>query len=101
MTGLGIKVPGRGHAFDGSRGRGCPRTPRGASRSLRDRRRAGSLVRHEVVRGEVGCPVMAKASSDETRDGVALTHLDQPVFEDARATKRELVDYLDRVSDKI
>jgi bifunctional non-homologous end joining protein LigD len=34
----------------------------------------------------------------EERDGVALTHLDQPLFDDARATKRDLVDYLDAVS---
>lgn len=31
----------------------------------------------------------------ETRDGVALTNLDEPLFADAGATKRDLVDYLD------
>ena len=38
---------------------------------------------------------------DETRDGVALTNLDQPLFEGADATKRDLVDYLDGVRDRI
>lgn len=37
----------------------------------------------------------------EERDGVALTNLDQPLFEDAGATKRDLVDYLDAVRDRI
>jgi bifunctional non-homologous end joining protein LigD len=36
--------------------------------------------------------------SDEERAGVALTHLDQPLFDGSAATKRELVDYLDAVS---
>jgi bifunctional non-homologous end joining protein LigD len=37
----------------------------------------------------------------EVRDGVTLTNLDQPLFEDADATKRDLVDYLEAVSDRI
>ena len=41
---------------------------------------------------------MSKA--DETRDGVALTNLDQPLFDGADATKRDLVDYLDAVRDR-
>ena len=41
------------------------------------------------------------SKADETRDGVALTNLDQPLFEGAGATKRELVDYLDGVADRI
>jgi DNA ligase D len=40
-------------------------------------------------------------SSGETRAGVALTNLDKPLFEGAGATKRDLVDYLDAVSDRI
>jgi bifunctional non-homologous end joining protein LigD len=40
-------------------------------------------------------------SSDEVRDGVSLTNLDQPLFEGADATKRDLVDYLDAVRDRI
>src|SRR5262249_26239430 len=35
------------------------------------------------------------------REGVALTNLDQPLFDGADATKRDLVDYLDAVSDRI
>jgi bifunctional non-homologous end joining protein LigD len=38
---------------------------------------------------------------DETRDGVELTHLDEPLFDGAEATKRDLVDYLDAVRDRI
>jgi DNA ligase D len=41
------------------------------------------------------------AASDESRDGVSLTNLDQPLFEGAGATKRDLVDYLDGVSGRI
>ena len=37
----------------------------------------------------------------EERDGVPLTNLDQELFAGAEATKRELVDYLDAVSDMI
>ena len=40
-------------------------------------------------------------ASDDTRDGVPLTNLDQPLFEGAGATKRDLVDYLDAVRDRI
>jgi DNA ligase D len=40
-------------------------------------------------------------SDPERRDGVALTNLDQPLFDGAGATKRDLVDYLDRVADRI
>src|SRR5258705_4964845 len=38
---------------------------------------------------------------DETRDGVPLTNLDQPLFDGADATKRDLVDYLDVVQDRL
>ncbi|WP_026162601.1 non-homologous end-joining DNA ligase [Kribbella catacumbae] len=34
---------------------------------------------------------------DETRDGVPLTNLGQPLFDGAEATKRDLIDYLDAV----
>lgn len=37
--------------------------------------------------------------SDDERDGVKLSNLDQPLFEDA--TKRDLVDYLDAVAGRI
>jgi len=41
------------------------------------------------------------ASKGEERDGVPLTNLDQELFPDAGATKRDLVDYLDTMSDRI
>jgi bifunctional non-homologous end joining protein LigD len=37
----------------------------------------------------------------ETRAGVALTNLDQPLFADSEATKRDLVNYLDAAADRI
>lgn len=40
-------------------------------------------------------------SGDEVRDGVRLTNLDQPLFDGAQATKRDLVDYLDSARDRI
>jgi bifunctional non-homologous end joining protein LigD len=41
------------------------------------------------------------AAGGEERAGVALTHLDSELFGGADATKRDLVDYLDAVSDLI
>jgi DNA ligase D-like protein (predicted polymerase) len=38
-------------------------------------------------------------ASGEERNGVSLTNLDQPLFDGAEATKRDLVDYLDTVAD--
>ncbi|MEU1684172.1 non-homologous end-joining DNA ligase [Micromonospora sp. NPDC005707] len=40
-------------------------------------------------------------AADETRAGVSLTNLDQPLFDGAGATKRDLVDYLDAVHERI
>ena len=40
-------------------------------------------------------------SGGEERDGVSLTNLDQPLFDGAQAAKRDLVDYLDAVRDRI
>ena len=37
----------------------------------------------------------------EERDGVTLTNLDQPLFDGAQATKRDLVDYLDAMRDRV
>jgi bifunctional non-homologous end joining protein LigD len=37
----------------------------------------------------------------ESRDGVALTNLDEPLFKDSGATKRDLVDYLDAMRERI
>ena len=44
---------------------------------------------------------MARSTGGEERDGVAMTNLDQPLFDGAEATKRDLVDYLDAVRDRI
>ncbi|WP_433295980.1 DNA polymerase domain-containing protein [Actinoplanes sp. CA-030573] len=41
------------------------------------------------------------AEKGEERDGVALTNLDQELFEGAGATKRDLIDYLDAVHGRI
>src|SRR4051812_13878 len=40
-------------------------------------------------------------SGKESRDGVPLTHLDEPLFDGADATKRDLVDYLDGARERI
>jgi bifunctional non-homologous end joining protein LigD len=40
-------------------------------------------------------------SRGESRAGVDLTNLDQPLFDEAGVTKRDLVEYLDSVSDRI
>ena len=44
---------------------------------------------------------MSDKSGGESRDGVSLTNLDQALFDGAGATKRDLVDYLDDVRDRI
>ncbi len=40
-------------------------------------------------------------TGSESRDGVSLTNLDEPLFDGAEATKRDLLDYLDAVSGQI
>src|SRR5689334_2007455 len=44
---------------------------------------------------------LSRESTAESRAGVRLTNLDQPLFDGADATKRDLVDYLDAVRDRI
>ena len=61
------------------------------SRTPRARRAAG---RHVDA-------VEAGSSGAEERDGVQLTNLDQPLFDGAGATKRDLVEYLDAVRELI
>jgi bifunctional non-homologous end joining protein LigD len=41
------------------------------------------------------------STAEESRDGVPLTNLDQALFDGAEATKRDLVDYLDGVRERI
>jgi DNA ligase D len=43
----------------------------------------------------------SRAKTTEQRDGVELSNLDQPLFDGAEVTKRDLVDYLDAVADRI
>lgn len=40
-------------------------------------------------------------AAEEERSGVRLTNLEQPLFPDAGASKRDLVDYLEAVSDRL
>jgi bifunctional non-homologous end joining protein LigD len=40
-------------------------------------------------------------TTNEVRDGVELTNLDQPLFDGAGATKRDLVEYLDAMAERI
>ncbi len=40
-------------------------------------------------------------SEAEERAGISLSHLDQPLFDGTDVTKRELVDYLDAVADRL
>jgi bifunctional non-homologous end joining protein LigD len=44
---------------------------------------------------------MTPSDDGESRDGVPLTNLDQPLFDGAGATKRDLVDYFDAMSDRL
>jgi bifunctional non-homologous end joining protein LigD len=44
---------------------------------------------------------MSTQGRDESREGVSFTHLDDPLFDGTDATKRDLVDYFDAVSDRI
>ena len=44
---------------------------------------------------------MSPSEAKEEREGVPLSNLDQPLFEGADATKRDLVDYLDAISERI
>jgi len=44
---------------------------------------------------------MNRKSDDESREGVPLTNLDQALFDGADATKRDLVEYLDGVRERI
>jgi bifunctional non-homologous end joining protein LigD len=44
---------------------------------------------------------MNSTGGGDERDGVSLTNLDQALFDGAGATKRDLVDYLDAVRDRI
>ena len=59
---------------------------------------ASSAIARPGVSGQAGGMTSA---ADETRDGVKLTNLDQELFDGAGATKRDLVDYLDAIDERI
>jgi bifunctional non-homologous end joining protein LigD len=40
-------------------------------------------------------------TAEKSRDGVPLTHLDEPLFDGAEATKRDLVDYVEQMADRM
>src|SRR6195952_2740306 len=61
------------------------------------RRNSGKVGQHQHV-SQI-CRKRRDVSTSERRDGVDLTNLDEPLSPDAGATKRDLVDYLDAVSD--
>src|SRR3954471_3261544 len=44
---------------------------------------------------------MAGSSAKESREGVSLSSLDDALFDGANATKRDLIDYVDALSDRI
>ena len=52
-------------------------------------------------RGRVPSQILSTERSEESREGVRLTNLDQSLFDGADATKRDLVDYLDSMSERI
>ena len=69
-----------------------------------ERRRAGVGSTVEGVNGEESKATKATKATKvaaEERAGVPLTNLDQPLFDGAGATKRDLIDYLDAMSDRI
>jgi bifunctional non-homologous end joining protein LigD len=58
-------------------------------------------ARHRRKSAGSGAPGQDEHMPDqEERAGVRLTNLDQPLFADAGASKRDLVDYLDAVGDR-
>ena len=44
---------------------------------------------------------MTGVTAEESRGGVPLTHLDEPLFDGAEATKRDLVDYVEQMADRM
>ena len=53
------------------------------------------------MRPSVGSGDARREDRGDARTGCELTNLDQPLFDGAEATKRDLVDYLDAVRDRI
>ncbi len=67
------------------------------------RLRLASMVRPRI--SELATPrsvvSVSPKAADESRDGVKLSNLDAELFPDAGATKRELIDYVDAMSDRL
>src|SRR5829696_6539797 len=60
------------------------------------------MPRHYEIVSKSRCPRrVGDMSAGEERAGVNLTNLDQPLSPEAGATKRDLVDYLDAVADRM
>ena len=79
----------------GRRSHGADAQRRATAPAARVRRRAEvSLIAAILL-------AMSDTNGREERAGVPLTNLDQTLFDDAGATKRDLVEYLDAVSDRI
>ncbi len=49
----------------------------------------------------VSSRTVSRVDAEEAHDGVTLTHLDEPLFDGANATKRDLVDYVERMADRM
>src|SRR5262249_20154695 len=62
---------------------------------------AGPTDEHRSAAAGDTVASMPASSDDGSRDGVSFTNLDQPLFDGSDATKRDLVDYLDGVADRI
>src|SRR5947209_18591421 len=72
--------------------------------STRPRRTSFDLFMPIRCRRRSGCRGPGRLrwmGGEEVREGVTLTNLDQPLFEGAGATKRDLVDYLDGAAERI
>src|SRR5258708_18209670 len=77
--------------WSGCAGTGSARSPSGVSRRIRSASSTTPSLCSSTMAAD------GRPGSDE-RDGVSLTNLDQPLFAEAGATKRDLVDYLDAVA---
>src|SRR4051812_7398874 len=78
------------------------RSTRPPSPSARRRSaRRPSPRRRRTARSRLPSSAVATDPAEDSREGVSFSNLDQPLFDGAGATKRDLVDYLDAMSDRI
>ena len=82
-----------------------PSSPASAASSSADSTsRSGFADRRRRIAGQVNVADAGAPRADAGGVGrryVELTNLDQPLFEDAGVAKRQLVDYLEAVQDRI